>query len=492
MTALHWLRSAFRRLCEFERVTRPLDRSRVPLLQAIWRDLPARNQVPEQTLGRLHPYFSLTHGIFPKCDFACTACYLPERSNSVKIDRAHVLAELERQMRFLDERNGEQGGTAQLIDGEVSLLGPELHAEAILLMQRHNRLPVSLTHGDFDYEYLRALVEHGKGEIRRLAFSGHFDTTMVGRRGIKRAARETDLNPYRERFLEMFRRLERETGVECTVTHNCTVTNENFDQIPGLVRDLVRMGFGMMSFQPVAQLGGKVDHLDRVARHGAVDEDGELLWRQIQNGLGIELGPDPLIEGDPRCNRGALCLVAGERVVPLLDVRHRLDRFVRDALLEAAERGFGAAMDCMHDPAMLRRTIVKALRLPFVAPRLLKLHLAALLFGAKLVSKAGPLRVLRHGVRFVFAYMHRYMDERDVREAMRLSTQGITASDPRILATQERLRSCSWRMAHPDRGELVPACAQQAVLAETEVGRLLEIQRRPRSAASSGGAECPS
>jgi len=116
------------------------------------------------------------------------------------------------------------------------------------------------------------------------------------------------------------------------------VTNDDFDQVPELVGDLARTGFGMMSCQPVAQLGGKVVRVGRVGRHGRVDDEGELVWRQIQKGMGVELGPDVLVEGDPRCNRGVLCLVVGERFVPILDARSRLDRFLRDALLEVTSR----------------------------------------------------------------------------------------------------------------------------------------------------------
>jgi hypothetical protein len=43
---------------------------------------------------------------------------------------------------------------------------------------------------------------------------------------------------------------------------------------------------------------------------------------------------------------------------------------------------------------------------------------------------------------------------------------------PAILATQERLQACSYAMAHPEDGTLVPACAQHAVLDPLENARL--------------------
>ena len=46
------------------------------------------------------------------------------------------------------------------------------------------------------------------------------------------------------------------------------------------------------------------------------------------------------------------------------------------------------------------------------------------------------------------------------------------------VATQERLAACSYHMAHPDTGDLVPACAQHSVLdplENLELARLLPL-----------------
>jgi hypothetical protein len=42
--------------------------------------------------------------------------------------------------------------------------------------------------------------------------------------------------------------------------------------------------------------------------------------------------------------------------------------------------------------------------------------------------------------------------------------RGEVSDDTRIRATQERLQACSYAMAHPEDGTLVPACAQHSVL----------------------------
>jgi len=46
--------------------------------------------------------------------------------------------------------------------------------------------------------------------------------------------------------------------------------------------------------------------------------------------------------------------------------------------------------------------------------------------------------------------------------------RGEELTDPRLRATQERLQACSYAMAHPETGELVPACVQHGVLDQQE------------------------
>src|ERR1700710_2339042 len=88
------------------------------------------------------------------------------------------------------------GQHAQLIGGEVTLLGPDDHARALQAMIRHGRKPMSMTHGDFDSDYLFGLAidpRTGRPRFDHLAFAGHFDAMMFGRRGIRRASSEAEL-----------------------------------------------------------------------------------------------------------------------------------------------------------------------------------------------------------------------------------------------------------------------------------------------------------
>ena len=60
-------------------------------------------------------------------------------------------------MAFLHEQRG-PAAFAQLIGGEVSLLSAQDHALALEAMHAHGRRPMSMTHGDFDEQYLRDVV----------------------------------------------------------------------------------------------------------------------------------------------------------------------------------------------------------------------------------------------------------------------------------------------------------------------------------------------
>jgi hypothetical protein len=56
------------------------------------------------------------------------------------------------------------------------------------------------------------------------------------------------------------------------------------------------------------------------------------------------------------------------------------------------------------------------------------------------------------------------MDADVVRPAWEALERDEVATDAAVRAAQERLQACSYAMAHPDEGRLVPACVQHAVL----------------------------
>jgi len=92
-------------------------------------------------LGRRTAGCEGTHGVFPRCDLACTPCYHSREANRVRTDGDHTEREVDRQMGLLRTLRG-PGQNAQLIGGEVTLLGPEDHARALQAMHRYGRKPM--------------------------------------------------------------------------------------------------------------------------------------------------------------------------------------------------------------------------------------------------------------------------------------------------------------------------------------------------------------
>jgi hypothetical protein len=447
-------------LRSLERLTRPKDPELEALLAQRWESLPSHVKVPGQALGRRTMGCEGTHGVFPRCNLACTPCYHSRDANRVRVDGAHTVAAVDRQMSLMRRLRG-PGQNAQLIGGEVTLLSPSDHAEALLVMRRHGRKPMSMSHGDFDYAYLRELAVGPGGEprFRWLSFAGHFDSMMLGRRGLRKPPDEASLNPYRERFCEMFARLERETGVKSYLAHNMTVTPGNVDQVADVIRDCRDMGFRMFSFQPAAFIGNT-----NRWKHSYRALSADSVWASIEEGAGARL-PYPVFQfGDQRCNRTAYGALVGDRWVPFLDDRVPADMRVREDFFST----FGG-MDFDVPPLLLGARVARALA---ANPGAL---LRAGAWAPRFVRRAGGLRAVLHSPpRALTFVMHNFMDATVVRPAWELMQRGEVASDPEVRAAQERLSACSYAMAHPESGELVPACAQHGVL-DPEENRELAV-----------------
>jgi len=448
------------RLRALERETRPQHPDLEQALAHRWQELPDHVKTPAQALGRRTAGCEGTHGVFPRCNLACTPCYHSREANRVRTDGAHTVDQIDGQMALLRERRG-PGQNAQLIGGEVTLLSPDDHAEALLTMRRHGRKPMSMSHGDFDYPYLEALAlgADGRPRLDQLSFAGHFDSMMYGRRGIKRVETERELNPHRRRFCEHFARLQAEHGVSHYLAHNMTVTPRNVGQLAEVIHDSHDMGFRMFSFQPAAHVGNRSrwkDHYREIS--------GDGVWAEIERGVGSRLPFRVLQIGDERCNRTAYGAYVGERWVPFLDDRCPADHRVRDAFFGA----FGGMDFAVPTPLLAARLARVLARRPDVGLLLAR-------WAGRFVRRAGPRAVRRHGVRPVTFVMHSFMDATDVRPAWAGLQRGELSDDPNIRATQERLQACSYAMSHPESGELIPACAQHSVLDPLENLRLQEL-----------------
>ncbi len=411
--------------------------------------LPAAVKTPAQLLGRRSTGCEGTHGVFPRCNLACTPCYHAKEAQQVRTDGPHTLAEVDRQMAHLRRVRG-PGQHAQLIGGEVTLLGPEFHARALETMEAHDRKPMSMSHGDFDEDYLRALAlrPDGTPRFRVLRIAAHFDALMLGRRGAERPATEADLHEHRRRFVAMFECLRAESGARSDLAHTMTVTPRNLAGVADVAATAAGLGFGMLSFQPAARVGNP-----RRWREDFRAITIDAVWDELERGLGARLPWAHLQMGDQRCNRSSYGLWAGGRFTALLDDRDPRDLRVRDAFLDA----FGP-MDFDRPALPLALAISRVLaRRPAAVPLFAG-------WAVRLARRAGLRRLLTGRPRPLTVVVHAFIDADVVRPAWAAMQRGETASDPAVAAAQERLRACSYAMAHPDDDLLVPACVQHAVL----------------------------
>lgn len=449
MTLLSW----WRRL---ERATRPVHPITERVLAERWAALPPGVRTEQQILGRHAVGCEGTHGVFPKCDLTCSPCYHSKDANKVRVDGAHTVAQVEAQMRLLAAKRGPRAH-AQLIGGEVSLLDPNDHAAALTAMREHGREPMSMSHGDFDAVYLHALAldEKGRPRFRRLSFAAHFDSLMRGRTGIPRPRSEVELNPFRARFVEMFRDLRSDHGVRSYLAHTMTITPANLDQISEVVGEVSRMGFSMLSFQPAAHVGDERRWTGGDYRTVGIDD----VWDQLEAGLGQHVAWQALQFGDPRCNRTAFGIRVDDRWIPMFEPDSAADLAARDrALAHFGGVNFGGT-----PPPVLAVKVLRVLaRHPGDAA-------VAFAWGRRLVERSGGVRrvlssLRRGGISPMTYVVHNFMDAADVAPAWKLMQAGRVATDPAVRATQQRLSACTYAMAHPETGDLVPACVQHSVL----------------------------
>jgi hypothetical protein len=219
------------------------------------------------------------------------------------------------------------------------------------------------------------------------------------------------------------------------------------------------MGYRMFSFQPAAFVGNRNRWKDDYH-----DLTGDRVWGEIERGAGARLVYKTFQIGDERCNRTAYGVYVGERYHPLLDDRDPRDLAARDAFVDT----FGG-MDFEHPPAVLSAKLARVF-----ARRPASLGVAVRWMG-RFTQRAGLVPLLRDGARPVTFVMHSFMDAHLVRPAWEGLQRGELADEPEIRATQERLQACSYAMAHPESGELVPACVQHSVLDPVENLKLQEL-----------------
>ena len=447
--------------------TRPVDEAAAIAAQRRWDELPEHVRTEAQLVGRRSTGCEGTHGVFPACDLACQPCYHSAGANRVRVDGEHTIHQVTAQMAMLRARRG-PAAYAQLIGGEVTLLDPEDHASALQAMWEHGRVPMSMSHGDFDDAYLRRLALRPDGTRRfdTLSFAAHFDTTMRGRREVPRPQREEELDEHRRRFCAMFAALRADTGIRSYLAHNLTVTPENVAEIAGVIRRCRSQGWRMFSFQPAAYLG---DERRWSPGYRVMTDDD--VWCEIERGAGRRLPYRVLQFGDLRCNRTCWGAFVGNRYVPALEEDDPADLAARDAWLEHLPGTY------LTEPSRAVNA-VRVARLLLRQPRLIAVGAG---WVRRFVRRAGGWWALCRGIRPVTFVMHSFIDAAIVAPAWELLQRGEVAADPVVRAAQERLQACVYSMAHPETGEIVPACAQHAVLDTVEIEQLVELLPRRRA-----------
>ena len=256
---------------------------------------------PRQMLGRGGNGCGATIGAMPRCDFACRGCYLGEDAN--RTPPASVEA-IKAQMRALRPALG-NGGNLQLTDGEVTLRPVEELLDLLRYARELRLVPMLMTHGD-TFRRRPGLLERLVLEGGLVEVSIHIDITQRGRLGElhRQAKTEEELMPLRDEFVALIRDVNRRTGRPLRAATTMTVTRENLQGVPAVMRWLAANTdiFRLISFQPVAQVGRTEHQLG-----GGVTV--EALWSAVAEGLLGRAAERAMLEdgqmflGHPGCSR---------------------------------------------------------------------------------------------------------------------------------------------------------------------------------------------
>ena len=412
------------------------------ILEERWDGLDPALRLPGQGLGQKATGCGATIGIQPRCDFACTGCYLGHEANHIPaLPTAAVLRQLDELRRWLGPKSN-----VQITDGEVTLRPVEELTEILRYARSIGAVPMVMTHGD-NLRRRPGLLERLMTEGGLTEVSIHVDITQRGRDGFKAPKSELELMPLRDEFAGMVREARRRTGRPLRAAMTLTVTQDNLPQIADVVRWLVRNrdAFGLVSFQPLAQVGRT-----RRSQRGVTATD---LWTEVGRatadfGLPID-GTGPMHFGHTECTR-FVPLVALERP----GEEPRLFRSIRDD---------------SEDVAVMQEFF--ALGLGGVAFR----------DDDALEKTARFLGMLRTAPGWMLGRVRRWIDGRCRAEAGmtlsrflldglrgRLRIDGLTLTSHHFMSPaevrtplgQERLAACVFRL--PYKGEMVPMCRMNA------------------------------
>jgi len=274
----------------------PVTTEKRRILAERWAELDPALRLPGQGLGQKATGCGATIGIQPRCDFACTGCYLGAEANRIPaLPTAAILRQLDEMRRWLGPKSN-----VQITDGEVTLRPTGELVEILGYARSIGIIPMVMTHGD-NFRRQPGLLERLMVEGGLTEVSIHVDITQRGRDGHKAPRSELELMPLREELSGMVREARRRTGRTLRAAMTLTVTQENLPQIADVVRWLIRNrdAFSLVSFQPLAQVGRT-----RKSQRGVTADE---LWTEIAKGtkdFGLDVrGAGPMHFGHTDCTR---------------------------------------------------------------------------------------------------------------------------------------------------------------------------------------------
>jgi hypothetical protein len=420
----------------------PVTAEKRRLLTERWSRLAPDLRLPGQGLGQKATGCGATIGIQPRCDFACTGCYLGHEANDIPaLPTEAILRQIDEMRRYLGPKSN-----VQITDGEVTLRPTDELVHILRYARSVGAVPMVMTHGD-TFRRRPGLLEQLITEGMLTEVSIHVDITQRGRDGYKAPKSELELMPLRDEFAALIREARKRTGRRLRAAMTLTVTRQNLSQIGDVVRWLLlnRDAFSLVSFQPLAQVGR--------TRKGLEGVTADELWTEVGKGTaayGLDLrGTGPMHFGHTECTR----------FVPLLCLQKpgeapRLLQFIRDepedvaVMREFFEKGLGGVAFRDDRPLEMAARGLGMLR---TAPGWL-LGRVRRWADARLRAEAGTsaARLLADGL------------------LGRVRVDGFTLTSHHFMSPEEtttevgreRLEACVFRL--PYKGEMVPMCRMNA------------------------------
>jgi molybdenum cofactor biosynthesis enzyme MoaA len=429
----------------WEYLRNPVTDEKRAILVRRWEGLDAALKLPGQGLGQKATGCGATVGVQPRCDFACTGCYLGAEANRTPaLPTAAVLRQLDALRAWLGPKSN-----VQITDGEVTLRPVEELVEILRYARSIGVIPMVMTHGD-SFRRRPGLLERLMEEGGLTEVSIHVDITQRGRQGYAAVPRsELELMDLRDELADLVRAARRTTGRPLRAATTLTVSRLNLEQVADVVRWTVRNrdAFSLISFQPLAQVGR--------TRRGLEGVTADELWHEVGRAtaeFGLELpdrGAEPMHFGHPACTR----------FVPVLALERpqkppRLFQFIRNqpddvaVMQEFFTRGLGgvAFRDDLPIEALARAAgLLRAAPSWFLGP-------VRRWADRRLRTEAGT------------SLGHLFADA--LRNRVRIDGLTLTSHhfmSPAELHTEEgraRLAACVFRL--PYKGDMVPMCTMNA------------------------------